>query len=465
MEAVPERPDIEQKGGGRRQTGNVQTRLERMWGQIRSWRADSSELHLRPDLPERDTTKLRELLDATIDGRGGEMAARKRATEIGACFLALDEDGRRRFFELIANEYDHDDAEVDAAMDAVREAPTSAARAEAENELRNILRPKRDRLFRRFVGLQGGLSFLVDLREELLPIRNETPELRALDHDLRIVLARFFDIGLLRLERLTWDSPAVVLEKLIEYEAVHEIKGWDDLRGRLNTGRRCYAFFHPAMADDPVIFVEVAFTNGVPTQLEPLLNHSMDQTDPSNADTATFYSISNCHYGLAGVSLGDLLIKSVVDELLREFPNLENLVTLSPIPGFRKWFDETASHIRALVPSEIPEDRSEAADLQPELQRLAAQYLVDERRESANPKMLTARAIDSVAHFHLSNGAEIAAINWLANPTPTGWSRSLGMMVNYRYVPNKIEERHDTYAETGRAAISDEISKLLKPDT
>lgn len=436
-----------------------------MWGQIRSWRgSDGLDLHLRPDLPDRDMAKLRALLDATIDGRGGELAARKRATEIGACFLALDNDGRRRFFELIANEYDHDDAEVDAAMDAVRNASSSSDRAAAENDLRNILRPKRDRLFRRFVGLEGGLSFLVDLREELLPIRYDTPALQALDSDLRIVLARFFDIGLLRLERLTWDSPAVVLEKLIEYEAVHEIKGWDDLRGRLDTGRRCYAFFHPAMTNDPVIFVEVAFTSGIPTKLEPLLDHSMDQTDPSTADTATFYSISNCHDGLAGVSLGDLLIKSVVDELLREFPHLENLMTLSPIPGFRQWFDETASHLRALVPSAIPEDPSEAADLQPELLRLAAQYVVQERRSSANPKVKTERAVDSVAHFHLSNGAEVAAINWLANPTSTGWSRSFGMMVNYRYVPDKIEERHDTYAETGRATVSEDLTKLLKPD-
>ncbi len=443
----------------------MQTRVERMWGQIRNWRGgDASDLHLRPDLPDRDTARLRTLLDATIDGRGGEMAARKRATEIGACFLALDSSGRRRFFELIANEYDHNDAEVDAAMDAVRDAPNSTDRAAAENELRNILRPKRDRLFRRFVGLEGGLSFLVDLREELLPIRNESPELRTLDNDLRVVLARFFDIGLLRLERLTWDSPAVVLEKLIEYEAVHEIRGWDDLRGRLNTGRRCYAFFHPAMANDPVIFVEVAFTKGVPTELEPLLDHSMDQTDPFAADTATFYSISNCHDGLVGVSLGDMLIKSVVDELLREFPNLENLVTLSPIPGFRQWFDEHASHLRALVPSGIPEDPSEAADLQPELLRLAAQYLIVERRSSTNPTMQAERALDPVAHFHLSNGAEVAAINWLANPTPTGWSRSLGMMVNYRYVPDKLEQRHDSYAETGRVAASDELKKLLKLD-
>ncbi len=433
-----------------------------MWGQIRSWRgSDVDDLHLQPHLPDRDARRLRSLVDATIEGRGGEMAARRRATEIGACFMALDPDGRRRFFETLADDYDHDDSEIDEAIDRVRSAPNRAERAQAESELSNALRPKRDRLFRRFVGLEGGLSFLVDLREELLPIRTETPELLALDHDLRDVLARFFDVGLLRLERLTWESPAVVLEKLIEYEAVHEIDGWDDLRGRLDTGRRCYAFFHPAMADDPVIFVEVAFTNGIPGALQPLLDHSLDKTDPFAADTATFYSISNCHYGLTGVALGDLLIKSVVDELKREFPNLENLVTLSPIPDFREWFDANASHVRALVPVELPADPADIDDLRPELRRLAAEFIAKERRTSTNPMFLVERAVDSVAHFHLSNGAQLDKINWWANPTATGWARSFGMMVNYRYEPDRIEQHHDEYAATGNAPLSDEIKKIL----
>ncbi|NNE96729.1 MAG: malonyl-CoA decarboxylase, partial [Acidimicrobiales bacterium] len=383
----------------------MQSRLERMWGQIRSWRGSDGQVNLQPHLPARDAAQLRRLVDDTIDGRGGEMAARRRATEIGACFLALDPDGRRRFFELLADEYGHDDREIDEAIERVRAAATPEERERAERDLENALRPKRDRLFRRFVGLEGGLSFLVDLREELLPIRNDSPQLRALDNDLRIVLARFFDLGLLRLERLTWDSPAGVLEKLIEYEAVHEIKGWDDLRGRLDTGRRCYAFFHPSMADDPVIFVEVAFTNGIPGELAPLLDHSLDRTDPFAADTATFYSISNCHPGLAGVPLGDLLIKSVVDELKREFPNLENLVTLSPIPQFKEWIQANASHIRALIPAQLPEEPSDVDDLRTELLRMAAEFIVHERRPSADPKFVDERAIDSVAHFHLSNGA------------------------------------------------------------
>ena len=433
-----------------------------MWGQIRSWRGESADLRLNPTLPDRDAKKLRSLLDATIDGRGGEMAARRRATEIGACFLALDPAGRRRFFEILAADYVNSDAEIDSAIDGVRRATGREQRTAAENVLRNALRPQRDRLFRRFVGLEGGLSFLVDLREELLPIRDETPELRSLDNDLRIVLARFFDVGLLRLERLTWDSPAVVLEKLIEYEAVHEITGWDDLRGRLDVGRRCYAFFHPAMANDPVIFVEVAFTTGMPDALAPLLDHSLDRCDPFAADTATFYSISNCHYGLSGVSLGDLLIKSVVDELKREFPNLRNYVTLSPIPRFRRWFDENASHIRALVPAELPSDQSEVADMKDELMRLAAEFIANERRSSNNPQVANERAVDSVAHFHLSNGAQLDRINWWANPTVTGWERSLGMMVNYRYEPDRIEQRHDDYAATGTAPLSDDVRRLLQ---
>ena len=294
-----------------------------MWGQIRHWRGDKAPLAIKvgPDLGRSDLGRLRRLLDDAIEGKGGELAARTRASEVGACFMALNPSGRRRFFELLAEEYDHDDETVDAAMLAVQEAP-AGERAAAETQLRNVLRPRRERLFRRFVGLQGGLSFLVDLREELLPIRRESAALSALDNDLRVTLARFFDVGLLRLERLSWDSPAVVLEKLIEYEAVHEILGWDDLRGRLDKGRRCYAFFHPAMVNDPLIFVEVAFTSGIPDSLEPLLDHSIDKSDPTTADTATFYSISNCHYGLTGVSLGDLLIKSVVEQLAQDLPNL-----------------------------------------------------------------------------------------------------------------------------------------------
>ncbi|MFW2381402.1 MAG: malonyl-CoA decarboxylase domain-containing protein, partial [Acidimicrobiales bacterium] len=211
------------------------------------------------------------------------------------------------------------------------------------------------------------------------------------------------------------------------------------------------------------IFVEVAFTNGVPDALQPLLDHSLDRTDPFAADTATFYSISNCHYGLAGVQLGDMLIKSVVDELKREFPNVENLVTLSPIPDFRKWFEANASHIRALAPTQLPADPSDAEDLRPELIRLAAEFIAGERRTSSDPKILTERAVDSVAHFHLSNGAQLDRINWWANPTQTGWARSFGMMVNYRYEPDKIEERHDAYAATGKAPLSEGVKKALNP--
>lgn len=440
----------------------MQTRFERMWGQIRSWREDDpiTTLHLHPNLGKSDMAKLRKLLDDAIEGRGGELAARKRASEVGACFLELNSEGRRRFFELLAEDYSHDDAAVDAAMAEVQAAP-SGHRAEAEANLRNILRPKRERLFRRFVGLQGGLSFLVDLREELLPIRRESPALASLDHDLRITLARFFDVGLLRLERLTWDSPAVVLEKLIEYEAVHEIKGWADLRGRLDRGRRCYAFFHPAMANDPLIFVEVAFTTGVPNALEPLLDHSIDKSDPTKADSATFYSISNCHYGLTGVSLGDLLIKSVVAELARDLPNLRNFVTLSPIPGLSKWVHDNATDVRSLIPSGLPSGPGELADLKPKLEQLAARYLARESASDSDDNGSAARALDPVAHFHLSNGAQIYRLNWWANPTDTGWERSMGIMVNYRYEPAFIGDRHDNYAASGERPISEMVRKLL----
>jgi len=421
----------------------VADRLERMVRQVRRWRSSGPSIDLDPSL--KDDRALRRSIDECLSVRGGEVAARKRAQQIGTSFLGLDSDGRRRFFEILAEDYNHDDLAIDLAAAELAAAATSAERAVAIRTLRAATQPQYEALLERFVSFDGGLPFLIDLREELMEHRRSSPALESLDHDLRNMLNRWFDVGLLRLDRLTWDTPAALLEKLIDYEAVHAIESWDDLRGRLGPGRRCYAFLHPGMPDDPLIFVEVALEKGIPGSVRDLLDHEAQRFVATEADTAVFYSISNCHRGLAGVSLGDFLIKRVVEQLSAELPNLKHFVTLSPLPGFRRWAADQPD-----CPP-IPATPDENADADAFLS-LAARYLSSEKRKG--------RALDPVAHFHLSNGARVERLHWWANPTSTGWDRGVGMMVNYYYELRSIEENRDRYVQAGRIARSDTIKKL-----
>lgn len=454
--------------------------FERMVDKVRHWRSSSEDdVPLSsPDLSSRDESRLRRVLDLCIHGRGGEPAAQRRAASVARTFLLLSPTGRRRFFELLANGYDSEDSDVDQAIDRVIRAGDDARRRQAEQALRKALVPPRERLFKLFVGMDGGLAFLIDLREELLAFRGEGPALSALDQDLKRILARFFDVGLLDLQRLTWESPASLLEKLIEYEAVHAIESWDDLRDRLDVDRRLYTFIHPAMPDEPLIFVEVALTQGISDKLVPLLNQQAEPLDPENADTAIFYSISNCHRGLAGVSLGDRLIKRVVGVLSHELPQIKEFATLSPIPGLRGWLEsnieepnllavsevetlsggdtaESLAGLQALMASETPPEDETLELWRPVLQRLCARYLVEETRGT--------QAADAVAHFHLTNGAQVERLNWMANPGPVGWQRGMCLMVNYRYLLKNIESNHDQYVEDTTVAASDSMRKLLIP--
>lgn len=425
----------------------VADRIERMVRQVRGWRSigQTDELKLDPKLS--DDRALRKTIDDCLAIRGGEVAARKRAKQIGTSFLALDGEGRRRFFEILAQDYSHDDLAIDLAAAELAAAGSAAERTVAIRGLRTATRPRYELLLERFVSFDGGLPFLIDLREELLEHRRSSPALESLDQDLRNMLERWFDVGLLRLDRLTWDTPAALLEKLIDYEAVHAIESWDDLRGRLGPGRRCYAFLHPGMPDDPLIFVEVALERGIPSSVRNILDHEAERFVATDADTAVFYSISNCHRGLAGVSLGDFLIKRVVEQLSAELPNLKHFVTLSPLPGFRAWAVEQPD-----CPP-IPDSPTADADREAFL-RLAARYLADEQRRG--------RALDPVAHFHLSNGARIERLHWWANPTETGWERGVGMMVNYYYEPRAIETNRDRYVQSGKIAVSDAIKRLAE---
>jgi len=458
----------------------VTSQLGRMVRYVRSRRTSQGSdaaLSVNPDLPDNDLRRLRRIIDEAIGARGGEMAARRNAGSVAATFLNLNPQGRQRFFELLVTDYGHDASLVDAAAGALAQAGSPSDRHQAENDLRSALSARRVHLFRRFAGLDDGPALLVSLREDLLGRLADAPELRDLDHDLKRILEGWFDVSLLTLERLTWDSPASLLEKLIDYEAVHAIESWDDLKGRLAPDRRLYAFLHPAMPNDPLIFVEVALTAGISRSLTPVLDHDRDQVDPDKADSAIFYSISNCHRGLAGVTLGDLLIKSVVELVSTEFPSVKQFATLSPLPGFRRWLEAqivdgsfvpnegiqvdlgpdqniTSEQLADLISGPLPPDGDQGLEAaRTSLTQLGSHYLANARRGP--------RALDPVAHFHLSNGARIEQLNWWANPSAAGWERGLAMMVNYQYHLKNIEQNHDRYLIDGEVTVADGVLKMV----
>ena len=446
----------------------------------RAWREIVPPSGVRPDLPEDDLERIRQQVEACLEVRGGEVGVRARAAELGRTYLDLSADGRARFLRLLAQDYGCDEAEVDAAM-VLLGAAEAAARPAARRRLRNALVSRRVGLLTQFNALPQGVKFLVDMRADLMALARQDPIYGELDADLRELLASWFDIGFLDLERLTWETPAALLEKLIAYEAVHDIRSWDDLKNRLDSDRRCFAFFHPRMPDEPLIFVEVALVKGMADNIHTLLDVAAPLEDPADADAAIFYSISNAQAGLAGVSFGNFLIKRVVDDLAREFPNLKTFATLSPMPGFCSWLDaaiaseddgllrdfEATNLVAASGAESAPaalgalmsargwhDDEEIRAALQPPLQRLAARYLLKERRGQ--------RALDSVAHFHLSNGARLERINWRANTSPDGLAQSAGMMVNYLYRLSDIERYHEDYSTTGCIAASAAVKRLLK---
>ena len=416
--------------------------------------SDSTRYYLtgapRPDLPDDDLAKIRQHMLDCLEELGGEVSARARAAELGRSYLSLNALGRERFLTLLATRFGTDKEQVEAAVEELRTAKDETARRAAERVLREALIPQYRRLLMRFNALPEGVKFLVDLRAELLPLARKTPELADLDADLKSVLSAWFDVGLLELRRITWEAPAVLLEKLIAYEAVHAIRSWDDMKNRLDSDRRCFAFFHPNMPDEPLIFVEVALVDGMSDNVQTLLDEHAPASDPKAANTAIFYSISNAQRGLAGISFGNFLIKRVVDLLQSELPNLKTFATLSPIPGFRKWLDArldagespglSAAERRALLEGigaadDVSDhalitmalghegwwdDARVADNLKAPISKAAARYLTAEKRRSG----ITA---DPVAHFHLSNGARMERLNWKGDLSSNGLAQSCGI--------------------------------------
>jgi malonyl-CoA decarboxylase len=462
--------------------------LDRTLGNLRiAWRdiAGSARGFIggppRPDLPRDDAERLREQMWNCLEVRGGEVSARARAANLGRSYLALSPLGRERFLRILAAEFDVGRVAVDAACRRLAEAADDVARGKAERELRKTLEPPRVRLLTQFNALPEGVKFLVDMRAELMILARQDPLLAGLEQDLKGLLAGWFDIGFLELKSITWDAPASLLEKLMAYEAVHEIRGWRDLKNRLEADRRCFAFFHPRMPEEPLIFVEVALVDGIADNVHALLDESAPVGDPSAANTAIFYSISNCQKGLAGISFGNFLIKRVVDQLAAEHPRLRTFATLSPIPGFRTWLDKmldkedeeallSAADRKAIaaLPGKAAErglagllglpgwheDEAIVGAVKDPLMRLCARYLLTEQRNG--------RAADPVAHFHLSNGARVERLDWLADLSAKGLQQSAGLMVNYLYKLADIEGNHEAYTGEGRVSASAATRGLLK---
>ncbi|MEZ5570121.1 MAG: malonyl-CoA decarboxylase [Halioglobus sp.] len=403
------------------------------------------------ELP-RSAAALANRCQALIDHRG-EASGLALASEIVASYQALDDAQRLHFFRRLAEDFDVDREQILAAADRYRDQP------ELENlqAISHALEAPRVKLFRRINTAPEGTRALVSMRGELLTHLRAHPELRAVDNDLKQLFFSWFNKGFLELRRIDWSSPASVLEKIIAYEAVHEINGWDDLRSRLGDDRRCFAFFHPALRDDPLVFVEIALTREVPAAMPPLLQ--LERSGPvGEVNTVVFYSISNCHPGLHQISFGNFLIKSVVEELRKEMPELKTFVTLSPIPGFRKWL--LTAPLRGLVADELIERVREPvgqvvdAQVYNALLRLCAHYLLEEK-SGRLPR-------DPVARFHLGNGAQMYRLNGAADMSVKGRQQSAGIMVNYLYDLRRIEENHDAYFDQGHIAASKQMVRMLE---
>jgi malonyl-CoA decarboxylase len=433
---------------------------------------------LHPDLPARSLGTVERQMAACLEGKGGEVSARKRAAALGQAYLSLSRDGKRRFLVLLAERFGTDQDAVGAAIEAWNAADVDDRDA-SERAMRAALSAPRTALLRQFNGLPQGVKFLVDMRADILSFLKEEPALKPLDADLRDLLSSWFDIGFLEMRSISWNSPAALLEKLIEYEAVHAIRSWDDLRNRLESDRRLFAFFHPRMPDEPLIFVEVALVNGISASIQALLDENAPTEDPHKADTAIFYSISNAQKGLRGISLGNFLIKRVVDELSRDLPNLRTFSTLSPIPGFARWLAKSAAEGEKLgltaqdrrcsrkrparrQSRPVPETAGRSDLARGRGARLGPARSVESSLRPLSPESEARdQPLDPVARFHLNNGAQLERINWLGDVSPKGIEESAGMMVNYLYRLSDIERNHERFALDGTIAASSQVRSLL----
>lgn len=401
---------------------------------------------LSPRVLRRTLEELRAIVDAGVS----EVEGGRRAQGVANWYAHATPEERRDMWLLMSEQFTADAARVRKAQAQYAAAVGTPDEAAAEVLYRRATVSPRRRLLQRFSVNPDGIRFLVDMRAEMQPHLKGDKRLLALDVEMEYMFSTWFDVGFLDLRRISWDSPASLIEKLIKYEAVHDIRSWADMKNRLDSDRRCYGFFHPRLPDEPLIFVEVALMDDIAGSITPLLDETAAPADLKKATTAIFYSISNTQAGLRGVSFGDSLIKRVVDTLKQEFPRLKTFATLSPIPGLRPWLARNA-------PADLVSAWDKVEQLpekSPERQALmgwAARYLGKEWQGG--------KPLDAVARFHLGNGARVERLNWYGDPSPKGLKQSYGLMVNYLYDLKRLD-KHRAQLAQGEIPISGAIEAL-----
>ena len=418
----------------------------------------------RRGVAEQRSANLAQLCEDLLSGRG-EASGVALAREILSRYAELKTGPRIAFFEALASRFGPDRARLSAAATAWMNTPSDSAAA----KLHRASEPRRLELFRRLNLAPGGTAALVRMRAQLIEAMDHRDDLAAIDDDFLHLFSSWFNRGFLVLRTIDWSTPANLLEKIIRYEAVHAIRDWNDLRARIDSpDRRCYAFFHPALIDEPLIFVEVALTRGIPAGIDPILSANRERIDPERATTAVFYSISNCQRGLAGVSFGHFLIKQVVEEVGRQIPRLSTFITLSPAPNFAEWLrrerateaslalsEEDRAALETLDRADWWQDEAAVETLREPLLRAAAWYYLRARTPRGTP-------LDSVARFHLGNGARLERLNFAADTSERALRQSHGLMVNYLYDLEHIERNHEAYAQQHAVVAAGAVSRLVK---
>jgi malonyl-CoA decarboxylase len=435
--------------------------LSAIGARTRDWRAQS---FIAKKFIARDQT-LDELCDDLVSRRG-EASGAAIALEILNQYSRLDAFGQLSFFEMLFRHFGIDRKKLQDVISLWQNGDAN------DSDLHFATEPRRQELFRRLNRAPGGTNALVQMRANLLENLSSQTHLDVVDRDFTHLFTSWFNRGFLVLKPIDWTSPVNVLERIIQYEAVHAIQSWDDLRNRLKPpDRRCFSFFHPQLGDEPLVFVEVALTTTIPDAIAPLLQDVRAPIAANDANTAVFYSISNTQKGLAGVSFGNFLIKQVVDDLQKELPHLETFVTLSPMPGFAKWLngerakpdsewlDQRARRaLERLDDANWPNDPALRAVVQRALMPIAFSYIVQARTPTGRP-------IDPVARFHLGNGARLERLNFLGDLSPNGLEQSYGVMANYCYALHEIERNHEAFAERGMVVTGPQVLRGLQENS
>ena len=438
-------------------------------------RLDATLRHKEEALSPRVLRRTLLELQAIVDPGVSEVEGGRRAKGVAQWYSKATPQQRQDCWLLMSEQFAPDATKVKAARELYEAAMGTPDEGVAEIRMRKALVSPRTRLLQRFAVFPEGMRFLVDLRAELLPVLKGNKRVLALEAELENLFTTWFDVAFLELRRISWDSPASLVEKLIKYEAVHDIKSWGDVKNRLDSDRRCYGFFHPRLPDEPLIFVEVAFMDEIASSISPLLDESAEAVDVSKAKTAIFYSISNTQTGLKGVSFGDSLIKRVVETLRADFPKLKTFATLSPIPGFRPWFNRHAARMLEETPEKMRAQLGRAVGFEPAavehvmtaLDQIAGwsersvvrQWLLGCAAQYLGKEMTEGRPTDPVARFHLGNGARVEHIHWGADLSPKGLRQSYGLMVNYLYDLRKLDRHREMMAQ-GKIPVSGDVEDL-----